>query len=69
MTKHNKYIRKPQNVRQVLAEQINLLRNKDKMTKLEIERARAIGYLCSITLSAISQGDLEDRLKALEENQ
>ncbi|NJP39378.1 hypothetical protein [Alkalicoccus luteus] len=69
MTAKNKYIRKPQNVRQVLAEQINILRNKKTLNKQEIEKARAIGYLCSIALTSIRDGEMESRIKALEEQE
>lgn len=68
----DKRINKPQHVRQVLSEQINILRSKEKIDKVEIDRARAIGYLSSVALTAIRDGELEERLtaieKAIEEN-
>ena len=67
MATTNKYIRKPQNVRQLLAESINILRNKKDLTKMEIERHRAIGYLASIALNAMRESDIEARLTAIEE--
>lgn len=63
-----KRINKPQHIRQVLSEQINLLRNKKEIDKTEIERARAIGYLSSIALTAIRDGELEERIAAIEKS-
>jgi hypothetical protein len=68
----DKRISKPQHVRQVLSEQINILRSTEEIDKVEIDRARAIGYLSSVALTAIRDGELEERLtaieKAIEEN-
>ncbi|HZG72277.1 MAG TPA: hypothetical protein VEY51_12150 [Chondromyces sp.] len=61
-----KRISKPQHVRQVLGEQINVLRSKKDISKVEIERARAIGYLSSVALAAIRDGELEERIKQIE---
>lgn len=73
-----KYLKTPQHFRQVIAEQINLLRqtqanlkkldNKDKQIKYRIEISRAIAYLSQVGLAAIKDGDLEERLKELEES-
>lgn len=58
-------INKPQHVRQTLTEQVNILRaNKDLD---DIQRARAIAYLCNIILTAIKDGDLEERISRLEQ--
>lgn len=62
----NKRITSPNHVRQVLSEQINRLRN-DKVTSDDIDKARAIGYLSNVALTAIRDGELEQRIKALEE--
>lgn len=62
----NKRITSPNHVRQVLSEQINRLR-KEKVTSDDIDKARAIGYLSNVALTAIRDGELEQRIKALEE--
>lgn len=79
MTKpiQKKYLKTPQHFRQAIAEQINLLRrtqanlkglkDKEKIIKYRIEISRAIAYLSSVGLTAIREGELEDRLKELEE--
>lgn len=53
-------------IRQLLAEQINILRNDEELDN--IDRARAIAYLSNVSLTAISNGELEERIKLLEEN-
>lgn len=35
--------------------------------EIDIERARAIGYLCNILIKSLQVGDLEQRLEALEQ--
>lgn len=62
----DKRINKPQHVRQVLSEQINILRKKKDVDKKEIDRARAIGYLSSVALTAIRDGELEERIAEIE---
>lgn len=62
----NKRISKPQHIRQILSEQINILRSTKEIDKTEIERARAIGYLSSIALTAIRDGELEQRMSEIE---
>lgn len=62
----NKRITSPNHVRQVLSEQINRLRN-DNVTSEDIDKARAIGYLSNVALTAIRDGELEQRIRALEE--
>jgi hypothetical protein len=61
-----KRINKPQHVRQVIGEQINHLREAENVDKTEIDRARAIGYLSSVALTAIRDGELEERVRAIE---
>lgn len=61
-----KRVIKPQHIRQILSEQINLLRTKGTIDKAEIDKARAIGYLASIALTAMKDGDLEERIATLE---
>lgn len=61
-------INKPQHVRQVLGEQINRLRTIEEIEKREIERSRAIGYLSSVALTAMKDGELEDRISAVEKS-
>lgn len=53
-------------IRQLLAEQINLLRQDEELET--VERARAIAYLSNISLTAIKEGELEGRIALLEEN-
>ena len=47
-------------------EQINLLRKDDSIST--VERARAIAYLSTVSLTAIKDGELADRIAALEEH-
>lgn len=61
----NKRITSPNHVRQVLSEQINRLR-KEKVTSDDIDKARAIGYLSNVALTAIRDGELEQRIQAIE---
>lgn len=62
-----KRISKPQHIRQVLGQQINkLMEIKPESTKEVIEIARAIAYLSSVTLTAITEGELEERMAELE---
>lgn len=53
-------------IRQLLAEQINILRNDEELDN--IDRARAIAYLSNVSLTAIKEGDLEERIALLEDN-
>lgn len=76
----NRYLKSPTHYRQLVSEQVNLLRRlqnnidhpKHELTKIQIIRykveiARAIAYLTSVGLTAIYQGEIEDRLKELEQ--
>ena len=58
-----KRISKPQHVRQLMSEQINILR---KDPEADAVKARAIAYLASISLTAMRDSDLIDRIEALE---
>jgi Sec7-like guanine-nucleotide exchange factor len=57
-------INKPQHIRALMQEQINILRQDESLKN--VERARAIAYLSTVALTAISQSDLELRLEQLE---
>lgn len=57
-------IHKPQHVRRMLNEVINEIRHETLMDKEK--RARVLGYLANITLTSLKDGDLEERLTALE---
>lgn len=62
-----KRISKPQHIRQVLAQQINrLMEIEPENTKEATDIARTIGYLSNVTLTAISDGELEERMAELE---
>lgn len=62
-----KRISKPQHIRQVLGQQINkLMEIEPESTKEAIEIARALAYLSSVTLTAITDGELEERMAELE---
>lgn len=52
-------------IRQLLAEQINILRNDDELES--VERARAIAYLSNVSLSAIRDGEMAERMEVIEE--
>jgi len=62
----NRRITTPTHVRQVISEQINRLR-KNEATSEDVDKARAIGYLSNVALTAIKDGELEERIKAIEE--
>lgn len=64
----SKRIKTPSQVRQVISEQINNLRAMPaKTNKDKIDKAKAIAYLSTVALTAIRDGELEDRLKRIEE--
>lgn len=63
-----KRIKTPTHVRQVISEQINILRAMPAKTNTEkINRSKAIAYLSSVALTAIRDGELEARLQRIEE--
>lgn len=65
MTKTRKIrITKPQDVRRLLAETINEVRNADDISKEN--KARLLATLSNSALRAIEQGDLADRLDEYE---
>lgn len=65
---NKKYIKTPTHVRQVLSTQINILREMNVRTNEDkIKRAKAIAYISSIVLTSIREGELEERIQALEE--
>ena len=57
-------ITKPQDVRRLLAETINEVRNADDISKEN--KARLLATLSNSALRAIEQGDLSDRLDEYE---
>lgn len=62
-----KRISKPQHIRQVLAQQINrLMEIEPENTKEANDIVRTIAYLSNVTLTAISDGELEERMTELE---
>ncbi len=68
MEPKKKLLKTASHYRQLMSERINRLRSyKPKDLKEEIEIARAIAYLSSVALTAIKDGDMEDRVKRLEE--
>lgn len=68
----DKRINKPQHVKQLMNEQINRLRRRqaeagDMLTiKEEIDIGRAIAYMSTVSLTAIKDGELEQRLTEIE---
>lgn len=64
----DKRINKPQHIRQIIGEQINQLRANDYPEKADIDKARAIGYLSSVALTAMRDGELEERITAIEKS-
>ncbi|MGM0899416.1 MAG: hypothetical protein ACQEV0_16020 [Bacillota bacterium] len=64
----DKRIQKPQHIRQIIGEQINGLRKSEFPDKSEIDKARAIGYLSSVALTAMKDGELEERITAIEKS-
>ena len=57
-------ISEPRHIRQLITEQINILRLDASLDP--IQRARAIAYLATVSLQSMRDGEFEDRLKALE---
>jgi len=59
----NIQINNPSDVVKLLNETINQVR----IGEIEVKIANAVGYLSGICLKALEQGDIEERLTALEE--
>lgn len=59
-----KRITKPQHIRQLLADMLNELRQDETIDK--ISKARAIAYLSSVALTAMRDGELEERITEIE---
>lgn len=57
-------INNPHHVRQLLQEQINILRQDEELNP--IERARAITYASNVLLSAYRDGELLEKVKGIE---
>lgn len=66
----NRRINKPQHIRQVLNTQINRItahQEKEELSlKEEIEIGRAIAYMSTVALTAMKDGELEERMTAIE---
>lgn len=60
-----KRINKPQHIKLLLSEQLNALRADDTLDP--IQRARAMAYLSSVALTAMRDGELEERISAIEQ--
>lgn len=60
----DKRLNKPQHIRALMTEQINILRHNDGLDPLL--KARTIAYLSNTALTAIKDGDFEERLKQIE---
>lgn len=60
-----KVIKSPTHVRQILSDEINKLRE-GTASKEELDQARAVGYLSNVALSAIKDGELENRIREVE---
>lgn len=57
-------ISRPQHIQQLMTEQINLLRQNGELDP--IQRARAIAYLSTVSLTSMRDGELEKQVKELE---
>jgi hypothetical protein len=57
-------INQPAHVKQLMSEQINELRQDDSLDK--IQKARAIAYLSTVSLSAYKESEAVDILKRIE---
>lgn len=57
-------INNPSHIKNLMAEQINILRRDDELDP--IAKAKAIGYLASISLSAYKEGETAKRLDEIE---
>lgn len=57
-------ISKPSHVKELMAEQINILRKDASLDP--VERARAIPYLSNTALSAYKEGEAAERLDRME---
>lgn len=60
----NRRLSNPSHIRTLLSELINELRQDDSLDK--ISKARTIGYLSNIHLSAYRDSELADRVKEIE---
>lgn len=59
-----KRIKSPNHIRQIIADELNRLRGDESLDS--IHRARAIAYLSSVALTAMRDGELEDRIIEIE---
>jgi hypothetical protein len=57
-------VNKPQDVKRVLTQLLNEIRADEEMDK--VHRGRLICYISTTLLTALKDGDLEDRMAAIE---
>ncbi|MGJ9460460.1 hypothetical protein [Oceanobacillus sp. CF4.6] len=57
-------INKPQHVKSLMSEQINVLRNNDDLNP--IDKARSIAYLANTSLSAYKDGEAIEKLEKIQ---
>lgn len=57
-------ISRPQHIRALMQEQINILRRDDDIDP--VEKARTIAYLSNVALTSIKDGDFDERMRAIE---
>jgi hypothetical protein len=60
----NRRISKPRHIQQLMTEQINRLRQNSELD--DIQRARAIAYLSTVSLTAMRDGELAEKVNELE---
>lgn len=60
----NRRLNKPSDIKSLMQEQINLLRNDDTLDP--IKRAHAIAYMANTALSAYKEGEGMEKLKKIE---
>ena len=61
---NDKRITKPQDIRRLMQEQINIIRRSDRLD--EDDKAKIISTLSNTALKAIQHGQLEERLDKIE---
>lgn len=60
----NKRINNPSHIKNIIAEQINILRQDESLDK--IEKARAIAYLSNVALSAYKDGEAMNQIDEIK---
>lgn len=64
MSVKNRRINTPNQIKAVLQEQINILRQDESLDK--VQKSRAIAYLSNTALSALNDGELLEKVKEVE---